>query len=444
MPAKVRNFIPFHLLSPLHPEYIAECSAHKNDGERCTSKLGKPTIPLINRLYTRLQNSYKSMNNDETRKEMLRELAMLTICGHQSKSEGTIEAAVHQWNSELQPQDSAAVGLETPPRNVNTQLNDDEGSSKLEFTPYQSTKKIDRLVADELSHELDRMMDRKISQKFITRDWKDERDYLYIFECEGAEGMCKVGHTRNLSRRASEQERCYPDTVQRWSLYCPNAEVFERVVQVEFAHHRYQHECPKCKTTHTEWFKAPVDDLRERVKVWSQFSRGLQSHDKRSRVEIPLPGFSSDPDRWYKWALKWVQLWEEKIPVSEPNASGKPVVDNATVTGKELNLDDDAESVPGLSPPSSAPGMPDDDFSGPPTPTPSARSRNGKQILRQPLIIPAASLSDSPDVFLTPVEDMSTPKGGVRFPGIPGAFPTSPDENEEFDLAEILYQTHLL
>jgi hypothetical protein len=444
MPVKERYFIPFRLLSPLHPEYTAECPAHKKDGKRCKSKLERRAIPLINRLHARLQNSYETTIDDETRQEMLRELASLTICGHQTKLNGIIEAAVHQWNSELQPQDGAAVSLETPPRNVNAQSNDDEGSSKLEFTPYHTTK-IDKLVADELSHELDRMMDRRISQKFITRNWKDGRDYLYIFECEEVEGMCKLGRTYDLSRRASEHEKCYPNLTQRRSLYCPNSEVVERVVQLEFTQHRYKHECLKCNTTHTEWFKTDLDDIYQRVKVWCQFSRGLQSREKRSQVSVPLPGFSSDPDRWYKWAQKWVQLWDKKVSHSEPNTSGKSVVDNAIVTEEYLNLDDDAESVPGLSPSSSARGTPDDDYSDPPTPTPIERSRNGKPILGQRLIIPAASSSVSSEVYWTPVESMSTPKGRILFPRIPGAYPVSPvkvvpkeTKEDENGLADIL------
>ncbi|KAA8650144.1 hypothetical protein EYZ11_009793 [Aspergillus tanneri] len=373
---------------------------------------------------------------------MLRELATLTLCGRHRRSYGIIEAAVHQWSSELQPQDSAAVSLGTPPRNVNAQSSDDEGSSKLEFTPYQT--KIDKLVRDELSHEL-RMIDRRISQEFITHNWNDKRDYLYIFECEEAEGMCKLGRSDNLSRRASEHKKCYPNLTQRCSFYCPNSKVFETVLKLEFTQHRYKHKCLKCNATHTEWFKTDFDNIYQRVKVWCLFSKGLQSPENRSKVSVPLPGFSSDPDRWYKWAQKSVQRWDKIVSHSEPNNSGKSVVDNAIVTGEDLNLDDDAESVPGLSPSSSAPGTPDDDYSDPPTPTPIERSRNGKPILGQRLIIPAASPSVSPEVYWTPVESMSTPKGRVLFPSISGAYPVSPvkvvpkeTKEDENGLADIL------
>ncbi|KAE8308924.1 hypothetical protein BDV41DRAFT_549775 [Aspergillus transmontanensis] len=419
MPTNKKSFIPFRLLLPSHPEYT-ECAAYTKDGNRCSSKLYD--IIGINELHAALHNSYKTTIEDETREDMLKKLAELTICRRQkSRSKGIIEAAVHQWSVELQRQDSAAVSLETPPRNVNAQSHDDKGSPKWEFTPYK-TAEIDKLVRGELTQELNRLIDGKISQNFMTHNWKNERDYMYIFECEEAEGMCKLGRTDNLPRRASQHEKCYPNLTQRWCLYCPNSKVFERVVQLEFVRHRYKHACLKCNVTHTEWFKPDSDDIYQHVKVWCQFSQGLQSPEKRSQVSIPLFfEFPSDPDRWYKWAQGYVQSWDNKMSPSEPNTSGKSFVDQDIVT-----VDDDAESIPGLSPSSSASGTPDDDYSDPPTPTPIERSRNAKPTSGQRLIIPTASPSVSHEAFWTPVESMSTPKGRVLFPRVPGEYPVSP------------------
>ncbi|KAE8156784.1 hypothetical protein BDV40DRAFT_280304 [Aspergillus tamarii] len=253
--------------------------------------------------------------------------------------------------------------------------------------------------------------------------------------------MCKLGRTRDLSRRASEHEKCYPNLTQRCSLYCPNSAVFEKVVQLEFTQHRYQHECLKCNAAHTEWFKADLSDMYQRVKVWCQFSKGFQSLDKRSQASLPFPGLSSDPDRWYKWAQKYVQLWDKELPHSEPNTPGKANVNNDIVTG-----DDDAESMPGLSPSSSASGTPDDDYSDPPTPTPIERSRNAKSTSLQRLIIPPASPSMPSEPYWTAVESMATPKGRIFFPRVPGEYPDSPvriapnetneDENGLVDILE--------
>ncbi|KAE8422254.1 hypothetical protein BDV36DRAFT_311366 [Aspergillus pseudocaelatus] len=441
MPAKEKSFVPFRLLSPLHPEFTAVCAAHKPNGERCTSTL-PGHISLIDELHATLQESYETPIAAETREQLLREFARLTICGHQKKSSETLKAAADQWNSELESQDLEPVGLETPLRNVNTQSNNNRESAKFQFTPYQT--KIDKLITDELFRKLDRVMDYRISQKSIGYDWKNKRDYLYIFECEEAKDMCKLGRTSDLSRRASEHEKCYPNLTQRSCLYCPNSKIFERVIQIECTQHRYKHKCLRCNTTHTEWFNIDLENLYQRVKVWSKFSQGLQSPEKRCQVSIPL-FTSSDPDRWYKWAHRWVQSWGTEVPDSEPNTSSKSVAVSATGTGKDQDLNDDAESVPGLSPSSSAPEMTDNDYSDPPTPTPIERSRNGKPVLGQGLIIPDVSLSVSSEVYWTPVESMAIPRGRVLFPRIPGAYPVSPvkavakeTDEDENGLADIL------
>ncbi|KAE8416201.1 hypothetical protein BDV36DRAFT_260856 [Aspergillus pseudocaelatus] len=444
MPAKKKSFIPFHLLLSSDPEHT-QCAAYTDGGNRCSSKapglkvpsLEQPNICRINELHAELQKSYEAKIDYERRKDMLMELAKLTICGRQKNK---IDAAVPQWNAELQSQDSATVSLETPPRNVNAQSNNDKGSSKLEFTPCQPAE-IDELVGGELNQELDRIIDRKISQNFITHNWKDHRDHLYIFQCEEAEGMCRLGRTRNPSRRASEHEKCYPNLTQQRCLHCPNSKVFERVVQLELTQYRYKHECLTCNAIHTEWFKADINDIYQRVEVWCQFSKGFQSIDKRSQVSIPVPGFSADPDRWLKWAQEYVQSWDKEVVHSEPNISGKSVVDNDIVTG-----DDDAESMPGLSPSSSASEAPDGDYSDPPTPTPIERSRNAKSTSVHRLIIPPASPSVLPEAYYSAVEIMPTPTGCGPLPRVPGEFPDSPvkvapketkeDENELADSLE--------
>ncbi|KAL2819833.1 hypothetical protein BJX63DRAFT_363617 [Aspergillus granulosus] len=419
MPPKERHFVPFRLLSPSHPDYTDECSAYKTDGKRCRSKVQRRAIDRIRKLHTEVQNSTV---DEETIEDKLGQLATITICGHQFRSPGIIEAAVEQWKSELQALENATVRPDTPPREANAASNKDEGRPKLVFTPHK-TFDVDRL----LSRELDQIMDRRISQKFNNCDWKDERDYLYIFECEEAEGMCKFGRTFKLSRRASEHEKCYPFLTQRWEHHCPNSKVFERVVQLELAERRYKHECRECNGTHTEWFKIGLEEMKQRVKVWCRFSRRLQERERRLQLTIPLSGFSVDPDRWYNWAREWVRKWDEEAPQPEPNTPGNSSVDSAIPNGDNFNGDDDAQSVPGLSPPSSVPGTPDDDYSNPPTPTPLERSRNEKPSLRGPrLTIVASSMSVAPEVYWTPVETMTTLKDRIFVPHIPGEFPVSP------------------
>jgi hypothetical protein len=443
MAAKSRRFVPFRLLSPSHPEYTRECSAHKNDGKRCTSKVPERAIDEIRELHGRVQ---ESTLDDDAIADILRKLARLTICGRQLRSAGTVEGAVKQWRAELQAEDDGTDRPNTPLGNVKAEVEESEKSPQLTFTPYQTTD-VDTLLA----REFDQLIDRRISQKFNSREWRDERDHLYVFECEEAKGMCKLGRTKNLSRRASQHDKCYPLLTERWSLYCPNAEVFEKVVQLEFSQRRYQHVCSVCSKTHTEWFKANLEEMVGRLKLWCEFSCHLQTREKRLQLTLPLAGGSPAPDRWYRWAQGWVRTWDEHDSQTAPNTPDGSSVDNAIMIIDDPDIDDDAHSVPGLSPSGSAPGTPDDEYNDPPTPTPVERSWSGKPPLRPRLDIRTVSQSVLDDTYYTPVETMATPKGPVLFPVIPGAFPDSPTkglpeggEGDDYGLDSILESIRLL
>lgn len=385
---------------------------------------------------------------------MWTELAALTICGHQKNSR---TAAVQQWKSELQLQDSAAASQESPPRNDNASPFDDRESSELEFTSYQITtdegiKKMLSCILDPQDPEMNRS--RRESPTARNRSEMHGHSYIYISKCEEAESVCMLGHSGECHPKTKDQEKCFPNPTVQWMHPCPDPGVFERVVQLELTQHRYSHKCPRCNKSHREWFKTNLDSFVQRLTVWCLFSKGLQSSEKRSQVNVPRPGFSRDPNRWYKWAQKHVQEWDIEVSHSEPNTLSKSVVDSAVLAGESLsrlNLDDDAESVPELSPPSSsALGSSDDDNIDPPTPTPIERSRNGKPILVQRLAIPATSAAASPvaspDVYSTPVESMPPSKGHVLYPRIaPGAYPISPvkvvtneTKEDENGLADIL------
>jgi hypothetical protein len=373
---------------------------------------------VIDRITALHAKVLQTKDDEETLEDMLRELATITICGHQLRSAGTVDAAVEQWKAELQTAaDETGCGDTEPPGNSNAQpTTDDARSSQLIFTPYETTD-----IDARLTREFDKLIDRRISQKFNARDWKDdERDHLYVFECEKAEGMCKLGRTKNLSRRASQHDKCYPLLTRRLSVYCPNAGVFETVVQLEFAQRRYQHDCHACNKTHIEWFKADLDEIAKRLDVWSQLSCHLQIREKRLQLTLPLAGASSDPDRWYNWAQGWVRTWNECDARTTPSTPGGSSANFTIMT------DDEVQSLPGLSPSSSPPGTPDDDYNDPPTPTPVERSWNGKSPLRPRLAIRTASQSMLDEIYYTPVETMPTAKGPVLFPVIPGAFPVSP------------------
>ncbi|KAL4971540.1 T5orf172 domain-containing protein [Aspergillus desertorum] len=428
MQAKEKKFVPVRHLSPSHPEYTSHCPAKTEKGSRCASRLREGNIPLIKELLAKLQDGHKDSIDDETRKETLRRIAVLSICGRQKNY---IDTAVLQWLAENGPQASHSMGPQTPPvplrptKGGNAMLADTERGSKLKFIPYRR-EETETLVADEQSRELNRILDENIGTKFLKhlRDSTAERGYLYIFECEGETGMYKVGRTKRFMERDAEQQKCYR-VAQYQSICCPNAELFERIIQLEFAQYRYQHYCDRCNRFHTEWFKAPFNDIVEHIRLWSQFSQDLQRGDtfaKLSQVSVQLPGTSSDPDRWYKWGLGYVRKWSRSQD-PQLNPSGESVVSKATGT-KDLEPDDNTVSVPELSPCSSSPGTPGDDFADPPTPTPSSRTRNEKFSSQGALTIPDTTSPEQDDVFWTPVEDLSkmpstwTPPSSVHIAGL--------------------------
>lgn len=432
------HFIPFHHLSPSPPKYAEQCRAYKRNAERCTTNLKKDDCPEIEHLLGCLQNSHETTIDaelNEISENMWTELAALTICGHQKNSR---TAAVQQWKSELQLQRTAAASQESSPRNDNAPLFDDKESSELESTPYQITtdKGIEKTLSCILGPQNPEM--NRSSRESTTARNRTEmhgQSYIYISECEEAEGVYKLGHSGGCHPRIKDQEKCFPNLTIEWMHWCPDPDVFERVVQLELTQHRYNHKCPRCNRSHREWFKTSLDSFVQRLTVWCLFSKGLQSSEKRSQVNVPSPGFSRDPDRWYKWAQELVQEWDIEVSHSEPNPLSKSVVDSVVLAGESFNyltLNDDAESVPDLSPPSSsALGSSDDDNIDPPIPAPIERSQNGKPILGQRLIIPATSAASSPvaspDVYSTPVESMPPSKGHVLYPRIfPGAYPISP------------------
>ncbi|KAL4865933.1 hypothetical protein BDV12DRAFT_199701 [Aspergillus spectabilis] len=360
MPPKQKVFVPLRLLSPSHAEYRGKCPAHIGTGSPCTSNL--KNIGHINRLLTSLENGQGKAVTDEKRVDTLQEIAILSLCRRHNK-EQDIENAVHQWEDE-----NLLAGLQTPQK--------DEGSAlNLEFEPYR-TKEIEVMLQD-----LDLNVDKKIINKLTDdtgRD-KDKYKYLYILGHEATEGMYKIGYAKHHKRITIDHERCYPNLHVWGYIPCPNAELFEKLVHLEFVQHRYKHKCDH-HGFHTEWFKVHIDDIWKSIHAWSQFSRELYRADptgKKKKFYLLLPGFDSGPERWHKWAMEWVERWSGKGPVSQSHIQDKYSYDKA------IQPENDVEAVPRLSSSSSARGTPGNDFSGPLTPMDNSRIRKGKYSARK-------------------------------------------------------------
>ncbi|KAL4951187.1 hypothetical protein BDW69DRAFT_196686 [Aspergillus filifer] len=401
MPVNKRRFVSFDLLSEsnLARHDVAHCAAHMKNGERCTTQLKSDAITRVGALHGKLTSSDGSAIDDETMEALLEQVARLAICGRQNnkRAKGVIEAAVEQWKSEL---------LESQ-----AYVNNHKDSSKLIFTPYKTS-----IDDDKIAEELNELVDTDIAGKLIAGGWKHDRGFLYIIKINEAPGMFKLGYTNDVGRRASEHTKCYPGASEGIFFRCPNALRFESILKMEFAQNRYKHECKTCKGVkeHTEWFKVDLKDFQQRVKVWCKFAEGICDDENRSQVAVPLAGFSQDPDRWYKLVQGYIELWKGKSSLSEPNTPEPSFVEeeNAIEPRENSNLtgEDDLESVPPLSPPSSAPGSPGDCYSDPPTPPPVKRSPSAKPPPFPPLDTSRASQIDPPEEYFSAVEKMPDPE----------------------------------
>ncbi|KAL2832049.1 hypothetical protein BDW59DRAFT_114819 [Aspergillus cavernicola] len=303
MPSKVRVFVQFHILPSAHPSYTGKCAALTKDGRPCPRWL-KCDISPIDKLHAKLQHDDGRAMEDREREDTLREIAKLCLCSsYKHNGDGCIEAAVRQWNAEIRSQAGPLVDPQTPPRNVVTPAKH-SGGLHLGFEPYLPSE-IKKLVDNQLWQALDRKIDKDISAELIIRTDKGEDavNYLYIFSRENEKGMYKVGHTKGLKRVTHDHERCYPRLVVRKCVECPNAQLIERLVHLEFARYHHQRYCGHCNKMHREWFDAPYEHLMESINKWSRFSRILYSGDtwnKQKDPQVSLVSVTSGPHRWHE------------------------------------------------------------------------------------------------------------------------------------------------
>ncbi|KAL4793040.1 hypothetical protein BDV19DRAFT_232772 [Aspergillus venezuelensis] len=469
MPVTKRRFVSFDFLcESILSQDVTQCAAYMNNGERCTTKLPRNAVGYIARVYTEITTNDRAAIDDEARETLLKEVAKFSICGRQNneRAKGVVEAAVEQWKSELresqtttpdspvspaetvfeasleQPLETSLEGVpddlwnnsseslsedlcdgfqtlsiaqprtppQTPPRNSNAHVNNHSDSCKSGYIPYRIAID-DRKVIKELNRAI---LESETAGKPIPWGWKHDKDKLYIVEFRDVQGMYKVGNSRDTERRFSAHSKCF-DSFETREINCPNAPRFERVLQLELVENRYKRTCDRCKgTEHTELFKSDYEVLYQRVRIWCEFANGIRDDEKRSQVTVPDDRLSFDPDRWYKWAQGYVRLWRGKSSSSRLNTPEPSFVeeDNIIEAGRRGNLhpDDDLESVPPLSPPSSAPSSPGDCYSGPPTPSPPERSPSVKTSALPQIDTSTALSIESPEEFYTPVEKMPQPK----------------------------------
>ncbi|OJJ02339.1 hypothetical protein ASPVEDRAFT_668992 [Aspergillus versicolor CBS 583.65] len=348
-----------------------------------------------------LQGKYKNESEPEKRAGILRDIATCCLCGNHF---GKWEAAVYQWENEIQSQArNSELG-----RFVTSQPQRGRQRS-IDFRRYgrqeiEEASDLMSLLEREVEHTEDvlehmKAVDRKAINYLISRLERSQKakgnkrvpsSFLYVFSHHAAEDFYKVG-TGNGKLRIRQQELCYPGLVVQCLIFCPNAQLFENMVHAEFSADRYYHICDGHGTPqkHTEWFKASLADILNSVTAWSAFSQVFHGENIRIDRREPifcLPGGSHDRARWTKWARwqaeKWV--WQSQVAADGRYRQDSDYQDSVNIQTpirqrhSGIGSDTDYPSSPPELTPSSGPGSPDSGCDGPPTPTPSTRTKRGR------------------------------------------------------------------
>lgn len=398
----------FVLTTPGHfSDQKAKCVAYlkgRDSRTRCRSnwKVSEDDVSHI----SALQDDYENESEPEKRAGILRCIAARCLCGTHRRSE---EAAVYQWNNEIQSQAS------------NSHLDRFESSqpqrrreSSIDFKRYGcqeveeasgDEKDLTSLLGRGVEHTEEDMLehmkavDRKAINYLIGRLEQGQKtkeskrtpsSFLYVFSHHAAKDFYKVG-TGNGRMRIRQHECCYPGLVVQCLIFCPNALLFEKVVHAEFSADRYYHMCDRHGTPqkHKEWFKVPLADILNSVTAWSAFSQAFYGESARIDRREPilcLPGGSQDPARWTKWARWHAEKWMSQSNVAAEaryrqglNYQG-PLSTQTPVRQQRSRVESDTDypsSPPELTP-SSGPASPDNGCNDPPTPTPSSRTQRGR------------------------------------------------------------------
>ncbi|KAL4963678.1 GIY-YIG nuclease family protein [Aspergillus stella-maris] len=384
MSAKTKVFDAFQSLSVSHSEYRGKCPAHTRAGTPCSTNLKSDYVAEVSTRVTSIASIKNGKHQQEETNYILQKIAVLTLCGRHSK-DGDITAAVRQWEAEV-----PIAAIATPKT---------KGSSLvLDFKRYQIKEITDQILANP-----DLYVDKKISGKLlgISPTSKSCNQFLYILEHKNYKGMYKVGFTEGY-KRIRDHEKCYPGLSLHGYVPCPNAELFEKIVHLEFVQYRYSHFCEHHYHEHIEWFEAPLTDIWRSVNAWTEFARGLYPSGKPlNKFHLELPGFDSGPARWHRWAKKWVEIWATGDKGLQPLSPNPAIQVDDTCNGAVV------ASTSMASPPISA-----SDNHGLQSLTPpsaNARPRQGRQSIGESAstLEISASKSDSGSTFSLSIKSTS-------------------------------------
>ncbi|KAL3450073.1 hypothetical protein BJX65DRAFT_305535 [Aspergillus insuetus] len=348
-----------------------QCASSLSRGKYCEERISRDASEA-QRLHDKLRDE-KGIDQ-AARTKILKEIAELTLCDVHDEDED-ITAAVKQWENEIASR-TTAEEPQTP------KTKSGANPQQILFQVSPNAKKLEE------PKKLDAEIRRVLAGNIEIQDKKETS--LYIFSYERAPGVYKFGKTNDLDRRTGEHEKCYPGLEMRTHLACPNAGLFERVVQAELSRYRRSHICDKCekknnkKTTHIEWFEAPLKTIQYVASAWSLYATMLYEHGlsvDANHQRLPLRGFSTREDRWCRWALGEATRWMDKNPNPTAALPKIPVLDQVNETDDTDASDSEAESTfsspesladtPGTTPANSpgSYGDENDDYGLSPSPT---------------------------------------------------------------------------
>ncbi|KAL4860500.1 hypothetical protein BDV12DRAFT_104570 [Aspergillus spectabilis] len=146
-------------------------------------------------------------------------------------------------------------------------------------------------------------------------------------------GRYKI-YIRGSRYRGSE---CYAKQEPYCWVACTNKMRVEKLVLAEFGDRRSENSACNlagCKKNHTNWIKAPGDDIKASIKAWTKLIEvGYESTD------VPGQDFSRDAGRWTEWAKETAKKNEAR----EKAARDEEVTANGRKTGKGELSDVDSE-----------------------------------------------------------------------------------------------------
>ncbi|KAL2834140.1 hypothetical protein BJY01DRAFT_253133 [Aspergillus pseudoustus] len=102
-------------------------------------------------------------------------------------------------------------------------------------------------------------------------------------------------------QKGASRPRRFCELEPSWTLECTNAGAIQELVLAEFGGKKHDDECGigQCRTSHTNWIKAPKKDIKASLQAW----KALVEIDYE-KTDLPPENFSQGPDRWRKWAVE--------------------------------------------------------------------------------------------------------------------------------------------